>query len=160
MSEDILKDKKILAVDDEPDILQIIEDLLVDCKLVLVRDYESAKKLIETEKFDLAILDIMGVNGFALLEACWDRRIPATMLTAHALTADSVNRALRLGAVSFLPKEELANLPELLEEIFQQLAQGKSHWERLFNRLGPFFRDRVGLIWEDLEKPRYPPYLY
>jgi CheY-like chemotaxis protein len=152
-----LKGKRILAADDEPDILDVIKEQLVDCEVSTARNYEGARELILTRRFDLILLDIMGVNGFALLEICRARRMPAAMLTAHALTAENINRALRLGAVSFLPKEELARLPELIAEILEDLAGGKSHWERLFRRLGPFFRERLGLDWEDLERPYFRP---
>lgn len=155
-----LKGKRILAVDDEPDVLDVIKEQLVDCEVSTARNYQAARELILTQRFDLIVLDIMGVNGFALLELSRTRRTPAAMLTAHALTAENINRALRLGAVSFLPKDELARLPELVAEILEDLAAGKSHWETLFQRLGPFFKERLGLSWEDLENPQVPPYRY
>ncbi len=157
---DVLHEKRILVVDDEPDVLEVVRDELADCDIVTAGNFEVAQQLILTDHFDLVILDIMGVNGFALLERCRDRKMPAAMLTAHAISLDSLNKALRLGAVSFLPKEELARLPELLTEILQGLAEGRSHWPQLFKRLGPFFKERLGIVWDDLEKPPYPPYAY
>ncbi|HMK35580.1 MAG TPA: response regulator [Desulfomonilaceae bacterium] len=156
----IIKGKRILAVDDEPDVLEVIQEQLVDCEVFTARNYEAARELILERVYDLIILDIMGVNGFALLELSKTRRIPAAMLTAHALTVENVNRALKLGAVSFLPKDELARLPELIAEILNDISEGKSHWEKLFERLGPFFEERLGLVWEDLERPQLPPYRY
>mgnify|MGYP000890517595 CR=1 FL=1 len=149
----ILKDKKILAVDDEPDVLEVIAEELSDCRLVTANNFESAKKLIESDKYDLVILDIMGVNGFQLLELCVIQKLPAAMLTAKATDIRSMNRALSLGAVSFLPKEEMGSLGELTAEILQGLQEGKSHWRRLFERLGPLFKQKFGIVWEDLEKP-------
>jgi DNA-binding response OmpR family regulator len=102
---DILKGKSILAVDDEPDVLEVVEEALVHSRIVTAKDYDSARKLIETEHFDLVILDIMGVNGFELLELCTARGVSAAMLTARATDIRSINRSIRLGAVSFLPKE-------------------------------------------------------
>jgi CheY-like chemotaxis protein len=157
---EILKGKRILAVDDEPDVLEVIQEYLELCEITEASTYEEATKLLSTEHFDLVLLDIMGVDGFALLEQCRERGIPAAMLTAHSITLESVNRALNLGAVSFLPKDELARLGEHAADIFEGLAKGKSHWKRLFDRLGPFFRDRLGLTWENIEKPPNPPYMY
>jgi DNA-binding NtrC family response regulator len=156
----ILKEKRILAVDDEPDILDTIKEVLSECVVAVAGDFDAAKDLIHAERFDLVVLDIMGVNGFALLEECQKRNMPAAMLTAHAVNVESLNRSLRLGAVSFLPKEELARLPELVAEILEGLEKGQSHWPRLFARLGPFFKERLGITWEDLEKPSHPPYSY
>jgi DNA-binding response OmpR family regulator len=158
--ESVLKGKRILAVDDEPDVLELIKEQLDDSEVVTAGDFARAKMLIETETFDLIILDIMGVNGFELLKASSARKLPAAMLTARATTVENVNRSLRLGAVSFLPKEELANLRELVAEILEGLEQGKGHWEKLFQRLGPLFKEKFGIIWDDLDKPPYPPFYY
>jgi len=155
-----LKGKRILAVDDEPDVLEVIREQLHDTEIVTASDYERAKHLLESRTFDLVILDIMGVNGFELLKICSRGKLPAAMLTARAVTVDSVNLSLKLGAVSFLPKEELGNLRELVAEILEGLAEGKSHWKRLFERLGPLFKQKFGIIWEDLEKPTNPPIYY
>jgi DNA-binding response OmpR family regulator len=157
---EILKGKSILAVDDEPDVLEVIREQLVMCAVTTAPNYETARNFIETKHFDLVLLDIMGVDGFALLEICREKNLPAAILTAHAISVESINKASRLGAVTFLPKDELANLPELVAEVLTLIREGKSHWRRLFQRLGPFFKEQLGLSWEDLEKPRNPPYLY
>ncbi|MGC8907787.1 MAG: response regulator [Desulfomonilaceae bacterium] len=153
MSDSIIKDKKILAVDDEPDVLDVIKELLYDSRFTAAEDYETARRLLEREDFDLVILDIMGVNGFELLELCSRRGLPAAMLTARSTDVRSLNRSLKLGAVSFLPKEELASLREIVAEILEDLAQGKSHWKKLFLRLGPLFKKKFGIVWDQLEKP-------
>ena len=84
-----LKGKLILAVDDEADVLETIEDLLVDSDVDTARDYESASQKIRGRKYDLAILDIMGVDGLQLLEETVGRQIPTVMLTAHAISPDT-----------------------------------------------------------------------
>lgn len=137
---EILKGKQILVVDDELDVLETVREQLTDCEVTTARTFQDAKQLIHSQKFDLVILDIMGVDGFTLLEECRKEKLHAAMLTAHAITTESINKSLKLGAVSFLPKEELARLPELVAEIFSELAEGKAHWKKLFVRLGPFLR--------------------
>ena len=157
---DILKGKRILAVDDELDVLEMVQEQLEVCEVATAPSYEQAKELLSKDSFDLALLDIMGVNGFGLLEICKEKGLPAAMLTAHGLNIDSVNKAVRLGAVSFLPKEELANLDRHLVEIFEGLAEGRSHWRKLFDRLGSFFKERLGITWEEIEKKPNPPWMY
>ena len=76
-SDDILKGKKILVVDDEPDILETLEELLDECDIETAATFESAKALLESKAYDATILDIMGVKGFDLLEIAIDRKIPA-----------------------------------------------------------------------------------
>jgi DNA-binding NtrC family response regulator len=160
VSTDILKGKKILAVDDEQDVLAIIQERLEICAVTTADSYEQATEMLSKGSFDLVLLDIMGVRGFDLLDQCSEKGLPAAMLTAHAISVDSVNRALKSGAISFLPKDELINLESHLADIFEGLAAGKSHWRRLFDRLGPFFNERLGLTWENIDKPANPSWMY
>lgn len=142
-------------VDDEPDVLETVTGILSSSKVVTADNFDEALALIVPGAFDLAILDIMGVNGFALLEACREKKIPAAMFTAHAVNLESLNLAVKLGAVSFLPKEELHRLPELTAEILEGIEKGQTHWQKLFARLETFFRERLGINWED-EKSKFP----
>ena len=64
----MLKGKKILIVDDEPDVLEVLEEFLKMCRLVKATNFDDAKKFLESQDFDAAILDIMGVSGYELLE--------------------------------------------------------------------------------------------
>ncbi|MFH1115023.1 MAG: response regulator [Pseudomonadota bacterium] len=147
---------RILVVDDEPDVIEVIQEELEDYIVVPATSFDEAHKLILTDHFDLAILDIMGVNGFALLDTCSACQLPAAMLTAHALNIASISLAIKLGAVSFLPKDELTKLKEYIEEILECLAEGKTHWARLFQKLAPLFRERLGVAWKHFEEQSYP----
>jgi len=154
----LLHGKKLLAVDDEVDVLEIIKEEFPGSTVITAQEFNIALKLINEDVFDLVILDIMGVNGFELLKACRARHLPAAMLTSRAINVESINTAIREGAVSFLPKEELNKLPELVAEILSELEQGRTHWAKLFERLGSYFKERLGVSWEDLEKPKHPGY--
>ena len=45
--DDILKGKKILVVDDEPDVLESLEEILDECDIETASSYESAKELLK-----------------------------------------------------------------------------------------------------------------
>lgn len=138
----------VLAVDDEPDVLETIEDILDSSRIDKAFDYETAVEKIEAEKYDLAILDIMGVNGLELLELTVAAGIPSVMLTAHAVTPESLIASKRKGALSFLPKEELANLDAYLEELLPLAGERtESAWSGLFSKLGGYFESRFGAGW-------------
>ena len=147
-----LKGKRILAVDDESDILETIEDILDMAEVEVARDYPSASAKIRTGRYDLAILDIMGVNGLALLEEAVVKGIPTVMLTAHAVNPDTLMASIRKGAIAYLPKETLAELDQLLEALLAAQAAGKPPWKLLFDRLGDYFDERFGPDWKAKDK--------
>jgi len=64
MSKISLENRRILIVDDEPDVLDSLEELLNMCTTVRAGSFGEANTLLETQKFDIAILDIMGVDSF------------------------------------------------------------------------------------------------
>ena len=143
-----LKGKKILAVDDEEDILDVIKELLEESRIDAVRDYESALRKIHDNTYDLAILDIMGVNGLKLLEETVAKGIPTVMLTAHAINVESLMVSIRKGAISYLPKEKLAELDDLLNELLGAYERGEPPWKLLFDKLGDYFDKRFGSDWQ------------
>ncbi len=147
-----LAGKRILAVDDESDILETIEDILDMAEVAVAKDYESASEKIRTGRYDLAILDIMGVNGLTLLEEAVARGIPTVMLTAHAVNPDTLMASIRKGAISYLPKETLAELDTLLEALLAAQAAGKPPWKLLFDKLGSYFDERFGPDWQSKDK--------
>ena len=55
----LLNGKKVLAVDDEQDILAVLVELLDMCKVVTASTFEEAKQLLISDDFDIAILDII-----------------------------------------------------------------------------------------------------
>ena len=140
-----LQDKVVLSVDDEADVLEAIEELLDMCPVVRKSTYEDAANYLKTNRPDLAILDIMGVNGFDLLKQCVEKKVPAVMLTAHAFTVEALKKSLDLGARAYLPKEKMADMVPFLEDV---LTGGHQEtWQRLFDRLGEFFNATFGRKW-------------
>jgi hypothetical protein len=73
------------------------------------------------------------------------------MLTAHALTPEALKKSMKLGAVSFLPKEKMPDLIPFLEEVV--LGGGKPVWKRFFDRFGTYFDKRFGPDW--MEKDQF-----
>jgi len=143
-----LHGKRILAVDDEVDILETIEDILDMATVDTAQDYEHASEKIRTQTYDLAILDIMGVNGLTLLEETVAKGIPTVMLTAHAVNPETLMASIRKGAISYLPKETLVELDDFLEALLAAQAAGKPPWKLLFDRLGTYFDERFGPDWK------------
>ena len=150
--DDFLKDKHILAVDDEKDILETIQEILNDTKVDLAQDYDTASDMISKTRYDLAILDIMGVSGIKLLEECVKRKIPAIMLTANSMNPASLVESIKKGAISYLSKEHLSELDSLINELLEAREEGKHTWKLLFDKLGSYFDKRFGNNWKDDDK--------
>ena len=106
MSEyEYLGGKHIHIVDDEPDVLDSLEDLLSLCEVTKASNFRDAKEYLRSQYFDLAVLDIMGVEGYDLLAIANKKKITAAMLTAHALSPENLVKSYKEGAASYLPKE-------------------------------------------------------
>lgn len=145
-----LKDKVILVVDDEPDVLETVEEELDMCLVHKATDYDSALQYLLSYTYDVVILDIMGVNGFELLKTSVEREFSTIMLSAHALTPDALKKSMKLGAVSFLPKEKMSELKNFLEDIV--MSGGKPTWIKFFDRLKIYFNKRFGPDWKEKDK--------
>ncbi len=149
MATSFLKGKRILAVDDEKDIIETIQEILDTAHVDYATNYETASEKIYNTRYDLAILDIMGVNGMKLLEECVKRDIPAIMLTANAMNPQALMESIKKGALSYLPKEHLSDLDTLIEEFMGARNDGRPTWKLLFEKLGNHFDLRFGDNWKD-----------
>jgi DNA-binding NtrC family response regulator len=148
----LLEGKRILAVDDEPDILETLEALLPMCVVVKASSSDQAKNLMETQSFDIAILDIMGVDGYKLLEIAKKKKIIAVMLTAHALSVESTIKSFKGGAASYVPKDEMSKIETFLKDILEAQSKGESSWWRWLDRLGAYYERKFGQEWQKDDK--------
>ena len=131
------------------DVLDTLVDLLPMCKTVSASTFEDAQKLLQTQDFDMAILDIMGVKGYELLELAVQKNVIPVMLTAHALSLDDTIKSYKGGAASYVPKEKMADIVVYLNDILEARKKGKHFWWRWFERFGAFYEKRFGA---DLKK--------
>jgi DNA-binding response OmpR family regulator len=149
----LLKGKKILIVDDEPDVLEVLMELLDMSRIDTAASFEEGKRLLEDQNYDIAILDIMGVKGFELLKIANEQKIPALMLTAHALSEESLKKSAEDGAAYFAPKEKMHEIDLFVADVLEALQKKKSPWEKWFERLGGFYDQRFhGPNWREQER--------
>lgn len=153
--DDILKGKRILVVDDEPDVLESLMEILNRCSLDTAPDFETAVNLLERQKYDLAILDIMGVNGYDLLALTTEKGVPTLMLTAHALSPDNLVTSLKKGASAYVPKDKISDIEIFLEDILEDQGAGLKRIGRWFSRLEPFFEKKFGKYWKEKSDPEF-----
>jgi len=155
MAKNILNGKRVLAVDDEPDVLDTLEDEILgaapECIFEKTTTYMEAAKKLESKTYDVVLLDIMGVRGFDLLELAVRRNFRVAMLTAHALNPEALKRSFEMKARAYLPKEKLGEIVPFLEDVLNyEYLPG---WKRLMEKLRGFFDSRFSSDWK---KPGLP----
>ena len=150
----MLKGKRVLVVDDEKDVLEFLAESLEMCKIDTASTFEEAKDLLETNHYHIAVLDIMGVRGYELLEIANKRNIPALMLTAHALSKDNLKKSFEKGASYYVTKDEISKIDIFLADILEALEKKKNVWVKWYDRLSGFCDRRFGPNWRD-EDPEF-----
>ena len=100
--------KKILIIEDDEDISMIEEAYLAAAgfKTKVVADGSRVNELIDEEKFDLILLDLMlpGKSGYTICREIRDKLdIPILMVTARSESVDK-SRGLGMGADDYIPK--------------------------------------------------------
>lgn len=151
MQGSILNGKTILAVDDEQDVLTILKEEILSAAPNAVLDtatsYERADELLASYTYNLAILDIMGVRGFDLLQqaAMRPHPVPVVMLTAHAFSPEYLRKSVELGARAYLPKEHLGALVPFLEDVLTY--EYGAAWRRMLKGLEGLFKEEWGPYW-------------
>ena len=140
----LLLGKKVLIVDDEADILDTMEEVLYMCEVDVAQDFESAKKMLGENNYDVAVLDIMGVNGYELLKIANNKSILSVILTAHALSPDNFQKSMKLGARAYIPKQKMIELDVILSDVFNDEDQKPGTMGKWYDRLKGYFEKKFG----------------
>lgn len=129
--------QKVLIVDDEPDIRELLEITLGRMKLdtFSARNLGEAQSLLKRETFDLCLTDMRlpDGTGLDLVQHIQQRypQLPVAMITAYGSLETAIN-ALKAGAFDFLTKPvDLSRLRELVGSAMRMPAPGSSVDRRL-----------------------------
>ena len=120
---------KILAVDDEREIADLVELYLKNEGFTVYKCYDGDKalELIQSQPMDLALLDVMlpGIDGFELCRVIRESyTYPVIMLTARGEELDKIN-GLALGADDYITK------PFSPSELVARVKAHLARYERL-----------------------------
>jgi hypothetical protein len=75
------------------------------------------------------------------------------MLTAHALSEESLKKSAEEGASYYAPKDEIAKIDLFIADVLEAKEKNKSPWDRWFKRLGSFYDKRFhGTNWREEER--------
>ena len=120
---------RILVVEDEKPILELIRMNLTDAgyACVCAEDGAQAADILESEIFDLILLDIMlpKINGYELMEYIKNYNTPVIFITARTRLEDKV-RGFKLGADDYITKPfELAELTARVEAVLRRYGKSR-----------------------------------
>jgi CheY-like chemotaxis protein len=149
----MLRGKRILIVDDEPDVLGALEEILDICIIDTAGEFAAAKELLSKNTYDAAILDIMGVQGYDLLEITTQKGVPTLMLTAHALSPDNFVKSIKT-------KDKMSETAIFLGDILGAHKSGTKRFGKWFARLEGFFEDRFDPDWKEKVDPEFWKKIY
>ena len=156
MEESVLKNKVILAVDDDPDILMVLEEEILEacpgCLFQKATTYKEAVEKMISWTYDAVILDVIGVRGINLLELAQSRRFPVGLLTTYPLTPETLRLPAQVAARAYLPKERIGEIVPFLEDVLRY--QNLPEWRILFNKITRFLGKEIERDWG--KKPTLP----
>ena len=122
--------QKVLIVDDEPDIRELLEITLGRMKLdtFSARNLNEAQALLSRETFDLCLTDMRlpDGTGLELVQHIQQHQpnVPVAMITAYGSLETAIN-ALKAGAFDFLTKPvDLTRLRDLVSSALRLPAPG------------------------------------
>jgi CheY-like chemotaxis protein len=123
MKESVLKNKIILIVDDELDILSVMEEEILEacpnCEVHKTTNYYEAVDRIFSWNYDMVILDISAVRGLELAQLAVRRKLPVAMLTAHPVSLEALRDSAQIKTQTYLPKEKLGEIVPFLEDLMK-----------------------------------------
>jgi len=149
MEESILKNKMILAVDDDPDVLTILEEEILeacpDCQFHKVTTYKEAVERMLSFTYDVVLLDIIGVQGLNLAELAVSRNFPIGVFTAHPITPEVLEGFINMKTHAYLPKERIGEIVPFLENMlgYQYLPE----WRLFFDKITEFLGKKIEMDW-------------
>jgi CheY-like chemotaxis protein len=157
MEESILKNKMILAVDDDPDVLTVLEEEILevcpDCQFHKATTYKGAVERMISLTYDAVILDVIGVQGIHLLELAQSRHFPVALLTTYPFTPETLRLPAQVAARAYLPKERIGEIVPFLEDMLKYPYARE--WRLFFDKVRKFLGNKIEIDWGKKPDP-YP----
>jgi len=139
------ENKKILVIDDEPKIRNILKDILEhkNYHVITSKDGKEGLEVLESQYIDLVLLDLVipGIGGIEILKQIMlrDPYLPVIIISAHGNIPVAMETS-QIGAVDFIEKP--ISMDDLLPRINKQLKKSYkkreeySHSREIYERYG------------------------
>jgi len=125
---------RVLIVDDEPELTELVRDMVVkhvDCRVVVASSLKEAKKLMSSESVEVLVTDLHlpDGDGMSLLPALRERQPSSSaIIITGKPSLDGAITALRGGAVDFVPKPFSAT--QIVERVQLAIARQVDAFKR------------------------------
>lgn len=140
--------RRILVVDDDQEILNLLEELLTafDFEILRAGDGLEAVKTLKEHRIDMILTDMYmpKINGIELITRIrkYDDEVPIILLTGHS-TVDLTISALRAGATNFIVKPfDVKELMGIINKVFRAIS------EKEMDLAMNTYMQRFSKIWE------------
>lgn len=140
MKDSIMKNKSVLAVDSQMDLLQTLEEKILSacpgCRLDMATTFEDGRQLMLLLTYDLVISDIMNTPGCDLIDLAASRNFPILVLSDNGSSDEDLNKSNGLRIRAALPKAKLNEIVPTVEEVLKhECVPG---WKRVLDNLWHF----------------------
>ena len=140
MKDSIMKNKSVLAVDSQMDLLQTLEEEILsacpECRLDMATTFEDGCQLMLLLTYDLVISDIMNAPGCDLIDLAASRNFPVLVLSDNGSSDEALNQSNGMKIRAVLPKENLNEIVPTVEEVLKYECM--PGWKRALEKLWHF----------------------
>jgi hypothetical protein len=144
--------KGIPLVDDEPDVSKIVEDFRPLCNVKRPSSLNQASEMLETQNFDMAILDTMSGNGYKLLEHPNEANVMAVMLTAHGFDDGDTRIPYGQSGAGNTREDSVNGMTMDSNTTLDAQERIKHRWWHWLDRLGAYNGKAFGSQWIGYEE--------
>ncbi len=128
----ILEGKQILAVNDDPEVLAVLEEEIFEacptCRFDKATTYIEALEKMASLTYDFVVIDTKGARSLDLVNLAVMLKSPVAMLASDPLNPDVLKRSVKMGARAYLPKDKLEEIVPFLEDMLTRRYQrGQRH---------------------------------
>jgi YesN/AraC family two-component response regulator len=131
----VLQSKKILIVDDEPDLREMLEFEfeMSGADVTTAPNGREAFKLIQNSQFDVVISDIRmpGGDGVELIQSISEANMDLPLVFISGFADIQVDEAYQLGASGYFPKPFI--LQDIVNKVVSLTESPQSRWSKEVN---------------------------
>ena len=145
MKESILKGKRILGIDGEPQVLKVVEEeiskVCSNCVFDKATHYKEAVEMMVSWTYDLIILGDIGVRSIDLWTLAVTRNFHVVMLIPHGLNPEFSGESTGVETPPCFYKGEPNGIIPFLEDVLRH--ENLSLWGCLFENLRTFVNNHL-----------------